>query len=211
MRKVPTLITVDDFYDNPMGVRELALSLEFAKSPRTNYPGSRTGHLQEVAPEFYQMWEEKFFDIFGGMHNGEWRFSTQFQLIPADLEDPEINEGWTHCDDTQDIGGVIYLNPEPDYEAGTSFMRPKAGLNPQVNAHLRFRNDYYGGRNNITKEEFIRAKAFHNGKYENDIVVSNDFNRMIAFNSLKPHKQSKFGRPGELRLTQVFFAKMIKE
>lgn len=207
MKNIPNVIVLDDFFDNPDEVRELALSLPYARPKRTNYPGERTADLSICAPDHFAMWKEKFMDIFGGCYDGEWRFSTQFQRIPVLTDDPEANEGWIHSDPMEDIGGVIYLNKVFDPDAGTSFVRPKPGTDPQTNAHLRFRNDYYGGRNGITTEEFVKAKNFNNEKYEEDIVVSNNYNRLVTFNCKKPHKQTTFGKVGDYRLTQVFFAR----
>ena len=210
MRNIPNVLVMDDFYVAPEEVRELALSLTYSRPLRSNYPGERTQDLSVCAPEFYAMWREKFMDIFGGCHDGDWQFSTQFQRIPTVTDDPEANEGWIHSDPAEDVGAVIYLNPHPDPDAGTSFMRPVPGTNPHTNSHLYYRNDYYGGRNNITTEEFVRAKAMNNSKYVNDTVVCNQFNRLVAFNCKKPHKQTTFGNPTDpYRLTQVFFARKL--
>lgn len=209
MRNIPNVLVLDDFFDNPDEVRELALSLPYYRPARTNYPGERTAPLQQAAPEHYKLWEERFMDMFGGCHDGPWGFSTQFQRIPTVTDDPEANEGWTHCDPGEDIGGVIYLNPAADPSAGTTFVRPRPGTAPQTNSHLKYRNDYYGGRNNISTEEYVIAKAFNNQKYQDDIIVANNYNRFVAFNCKKPHKQTTFGKADDYRLTQVFFARKL--
>lgn len=210
MKKIPNVIVTDGFFEDPEEVRELAMSLPYSRPARTNYPGERTSDLSVVVPAHFAMWKEKFMDLFSGVHNGDWAFSTQFQRIATDLDDPEANEGWIHNDPGEDIGGVIYLNPCADPDAGTSFMRPKESTNPHMNSNLRFRNDYYGGRNAITTEEFVRAKAFNNAKYETDMAVSNQYNRMVAFDCKKPHKQTTFGSSrNAYRLTQVFFARKL--
>ncbi len=208
MKQIPKVIVVDDFYLAPHEVRKLALSLEYKSAPRSNYPGERTDHLKIVAPEFYDMWVGKFMEIFGGVHDN-WQFSTQFQRIPSNAHDPEANDGWVHSDPGEDVGGVVYLNPHPDPDSGTSIMMPKPGLKPQPCANLRFRNDYYGGRNGITEEEFIRAKNHNNGKYDVDIAVKNRFNRAMIFDCHQPHKQTTFGKQSDYRLTHVFFARKV--
>ena len=210
MINVPKVLVIDDFYLAPLEVRKLALSLEFKRPARTNYPGERTGNLQDVAPDFYAMWVKKFMDIFGELNRkGEWTFSTQFQRISTNIHDPEANDGWVHSDPSEIIGGVVYLNPEPDPDSGTSIMCPKPGLLPQTNANLRFRNDFYGGRNGITEEEFVRAKQHNNSRYEVDIAVKNRFNRAMIFDCNQPHKQTSFGKQNDYRLTQVFFANKV--
>ncbi len=210
MKTIPNVLVLDDFYVLPDEIRKFALSLTYASPLRSNYPGQRTQDLSVCAPDFFEMWRGKFLDIFGGCHDGDWQFSTQFQRIPTDVSDPEANEGWVHSDPSEDIGAVIYLNANPDPKAGTSIMRPRPGILPHINSHLHYRNDYYGGRNNITTEEFVRAKATNNAKYMDDVVVSNVYNRLVAFNCKLPHKHTTFGKTEDnFRLTQVFFARKL--
>lgn len=208
---IPKLEIIDNFYADPWKVRELMLSLEYSRPARTNYPGERTGHLEVVAPEFYAEWKEKFMSLYGYLHDGEWRFSTQFQRIPTKLWDPEANDGWIHCDPSEHMAGVVYLNHKPDPKAGTAVMVPRPGTNPHTNAGLKFRNDFYGGRNCITEQEFIAAKNFNNNKYDLDVMAENQFNRCVVFNCQLPHKQTTFGQheDDDYRYTHIFFARML--
>lgn len=208
MMKVPSMVVFDDFYDDPQAVLALANSLPYQKAVGTNYPGERTDHLQKVAPTLFAEWEKKFLDIFFGANlGGEWEFSTQFQRIPASADNPSLNEGWVHSDTGWLVGGAIYLNEQPHAQSGTALMRAKSG-SPDPNANLPFRNAYYGGRMQITDEEFAQAKAKHNDRFDTSVVVANQFNRMVAFNPELPHRQNGFGMPGTSRLTQVFFARI---
>lgn len=212
--KIPTLLVVDGFYDDPIAVLQLAQSLPYIKATRTNYPGERTEDLSKVAPEFFAQWRQKFLDYLGACNvNGDdtWEFSTQFQRIPSSVINSELNEGWIHADFGQHVGGVVYLNQEPGPNSGTDLMRVKSGTKPQINSGLQFRNAYYGGRNNISDDEYIRAKAIQAAKFVPDLVAENQFNRAVFFDCCQPHKQSGFGLPGEYRLTQVFFAIMKTE
>lgn len=209
--KIPSVIVVDNFYNNPQEVLALANSISYAKAPQSNYPGERTLNLADVAPEYFEMWKKKFLEYFGACNpygDDAWEFSTQFQRITASVDNPALNEGWVHMDGGQDIGGVIYLNEQPHRESGTIIASPKNGLRPDPNGGLSFRNAFYGNRNQVTEAEFLRAKEIHNAKFENDISVTNQFNRMMAFNCRLPHRQNGFGALNDQRLTQVFFAKI---
>lgn len=209
--KIPTLIVVDNFYSDPKFLLDVAHSLPYSKSERSNYPGVRTGDLQQVAPDLFAIFYQKFSDMFRSVNpDGAWEISTQFQRIQANA-DPELNNGWVHADVDRDIGGIIYLNPVADKSAGTalcSAINPETQPNP--NANLKFRNAYYGGRNRISDEDFITAKRLHNARFEDTLVASNRFNRLVAFDSSHPHRQMGFGQFTEPRLTQVFFATIIK-
>ena len=208
--KLPTAIVVDNFYDNPQEIVTLAQSLTYQKSPQTNYPGERTEDLLLVSPEFYLSSRRIFLEYFLAYDKGavdNWIVTTRFQRIPANVTKAELNEGWIHSDSCEDIAGVVYLNEKILQSSGTVLACPNEGLKPQVNANIDYRNAYYGGRNGITDEDFIRAKNIHNAKFNDDVSVKNQFNRMFAFNCKLPHKQNGFGSLDDHRLTQVFFIK----
>jgi len=46
---IPTTV-VDDFFDNPMKVREFALQQEFKTDPHNLWPGKRTALLNDIDP-----------------------------------------------------------------------------------------------------------------------------------------------------------------
>ena len=208
---LPSLIVIDDFYSDPDEVLKTANALQFAKSPVTNYPGERSGDLQEVAPKIYAEWREKFLELYGRFNpQGNWQFSTQFQRIYAPKPGASApNEGWVNRDPAF-VAGVIYLNKDFIPNRGTTLVQPKR-YNPDPNANLAFRNAYYGGRNKITDEDYAAALAKNNSRFDDSVKIESRLNRFIAFDCRVPHKQAGFGAADEPRLTQIFFAYIIKD
>jgi hypothetical protein len=109
-------MTFDNFYDNPMGVRDFALKQEF--KVRGNYPGQRT------EPFLSDSIKKKFRDIlhpFTGeitWWGGEYTGSFQYTVA--------TDRSWIHADSTTDWAGLIYLTPDAPLSSGTGIFRHKA-------------------------------------------------------------------------------------
>lgn len=108
-------MTFDNFYDNPMDVREFALKQEF--KVRGNYPGQRT------EPFLTNSIKKKFRDIlypFTGeitWWGGEYTGSFQYTVA--------TDRSWIHADSTTDWAGIIYLTPDAPLSSGTGIFRHK--------------------------------------------------------------------------------------
>ena len=59
--KFPTMV-VDNFLDDPMGVREFALTLPYKEGP--NYPGVRSELLNNISPSFHKNLVRRILKIF---------------------------------------------------------------------------------------------------------------------------------------------------
>jgi hypothetical protein len=209
--KLPLVIIADDFFNDPLKIRNAALALQFSKPERTNYPGERTGLLHEVAPEIYKEFLDNLKEYSELSKSNSIRIDSMFQLIESS-SNPDLNLGWIHQDFPTIMSGVIYLNTEPDPNSGTVLVSPKAGTNPTANAHFNFRNSYYDRLNNISDSEFVAAMKKHNSKFEVDLNVTNKFNRLVTFDASKNHSQNGYAMlNGEARLTLVFFIHNIEE
>ena len=108
-------MTFDNFYDNPLEVREFALKQEF--KVRGNYPGQRT------EPFLTNSIKKKFRDIlypFTGeitWWGGEYTGSFQYTIA--------TDRSWIHADSTTDWAGIIYLTPDAPLSSGTGIFRHK--------------------------------------------------------------------------------------
>jgi hypothetical protein len=109
-------LTIDNFYSDPMKVREFALSQEF--KVRGNYPGQRTeSFLNDTL-------KKKMRDIlypFAGeitWWGGEYTGSFQYTVA--------TDRSWIHADSTTDWACLIYLTPDAPLSSGTGIFRHKA-------------------------------------------------------------------------------------
>lgn len=207
----PTLC-VDDFYQNPDQIRKFALSLEYNKQPG-NYPGVRTCPLDKSEPEFFTQFCNKLFSLYFNYNKEviQWNVLTCFQKIYAYSEDRNspLNSGWYHEDSYGCIAaGVIYLNPYPNIDSGTTIGSIKS--NCTVN------HDDYNWRNNLYADESVDRREYqhkiidHNMKFDKTLEFKNVYNRLIMYDTQCWHKESNFfASETEPRLTQVFFISKI--
>ena len=108
-------LTIDNFYANPMEVREFALKQEF--KVRGNYPGQRTESFltdntkQKMREILYPFAGE--ITWWGGEYTGAYQYTTA------------KDRSWIHSDATTDWAGVCYLTPDAPLSAGTGLFRLK--------------------------------------------------------------------------------------
>lgn len=219
MINFPALV-LDNFYEKPDVVRDIALSMKYEEQSDGRYPGVRTENLKDAHPALYNLLLGKllllYYDI--GDENVELDVYTAFQKIPPFHSDPNniLNKGWIHKDHEAIAAGIIYLNKEADSECGTSIFK------------LKPKNSIYT-YDELTSMNFIDPKIslFKDGKinenYEENLIKNNDlfeetirvgnvYNRLMFYDSSSFHGVNSYGVTKEpFRLTQVFFINKLKK
>lgn len=181
----PTFLLFDNFYSNPMEVRNYALSQPF--SVTGNYPGART----EVLPHTDSMNAKTMFE--GILHKKIiwWpeQYNTAFQYTTKN------DKTWIHYDPTN-WAAVLYLTPDAPLEAGTAIYRHK-----DSKIHSLNRNDPITDYNNNQEINDIN-------KWEPIVQVSNIFNRLVIYRGEYYHRSMLPGFGDNQfngRLFQTFF------
>ena len=182
----PTLnrsfVAVDDFYEDPMAVRELALSSDL-KSHIDYHKGHRSDQL--YVPDG----AKEIFENLLAKEITNWDYGTNgcFQYCTA--EDPVV-----YHTDGQEWAGAVYLTPNAPVQCGTSFFRSKIN----------------GWHKAPTPE--IHREIFSKGFYDRtDLelvdVVGNVFNRLVVWDARLIHAASEYfgDRKENSRLFQLFF------
>jgi hypothetical protein len=206
-------ICVDNFFDEPDKVRELAYSLEYNTCHQSNssWPGLRTKPLHQICDDFFQLFCQKFLRLFFDYKNNKptnWGIEAAFQRFPVG-QYGNISSGWVHKDECP-LAGLIYLNPEIDYSCGTSLFKPNkfiSGMNTEYASlkdeqHLRF----------DSKKEHLyeNAKNEYNSNFTETVRFGNVYNRLICYSGDMYHGvQNFFGNENQERLTLVFFVDSI--
>ena len=110
-----TTIIIDDFYNNPLDVREFALKQEF--SVVGNYPGFRT--KSHTNPSIYSIIQEAVKHAGGQItnfstdsHNGSYQYATS------------KDKSWIHADE-QMWAGICFLTPDAPLSSGTGLFKLK--------------------------------------------------------------------------------------
>jgi hypothetical protein len=191
MAQKTSLIVIDDFYANPMEVRNFALNQQF--NITGNFPGFRTTSLlndtiKEAIQYVMYPFAGEIVDWFEDGHTGAFQYTT------------EDHHSWIHSDGGVQWAGVLYLTPNAPLSAGTGFYRHKKTKIDRF-VHLTetptekdLSNSYLTDYKDITKWELTDE-------------VSNKFNRLILYDATLFHKSMDyFGKNlYDGRLFQVFF------
>jgi len=191
MAQKTSLIVIDDFYANPMEVRNFALNQQF--NITGNFPGFRTTSLlndtiKEAIQYVMYPFAGEIVDWFEDGHTGAFQYTT------------EEHHSWIHSDGGVRWAGVLYLTPNAPLSAGTGFYRHKKTKIDRF-VHLTetptekdLNNPYLTDYKDITKWELTDE-------------VSNKFNRLILYDATLFHKSMDyFGKSlYDGRLFQVFF------
>ena len=182
-------LTIDNFYSNPMDVREFALRQEF--KVRGNYPGQRTESFLSDATK--KTLRDILYPFAGEITNWGGEYTGSFQYTTAS------DRSWIHADSTTDWAAVCYLTPDAPLTAGTGIFRHK---------ETGWSNFDY--RNN--DPEYLRqSPPGHDSqdytKWEMVDRIGNVFNRLILYRADNYHVSlDYFGKDMyDGRLFQVFF------
>ena len=182
-------LTIDNFYSNPMDVREFALKQEF--KVRGNYPGQRTESFLSDATK--KTLRDILYPFAGEITNWGGEYTGSFQYTTAS------DRSWIHADSTTDWAAICYLTPDAPLTAGTGIFRHK---------ETGWSNFDY--RNN--DPEYLRqSPPGHDSqdytKWEMVDRIGNVFNRLIMYRADNYHVSlDYFGKDMyDGRLFQVFF------
>lgn len=185
------IIVVDDFYSNPVEVRNFALQQEF--NITGNFPGFRTKSLlndtiKDALEYIVSPWGGNVTDWFDDEYTGAFQYTT------------EEHHSWIHSDGGNKWAGVLYLTPNAPISAGTAFYR-----------HKQTRIEYFQHKTETPTEQDLRHPYLQDykdvTKWEMTDYVSNKFNRLVLYRANLFHKSlDYFGKDKHTgRLFQVFF------
>mgnify|MGYP003645138758 CR=1 FL=1 len=186
----PTFMVLDDFYENPMAVREWVLQQEFPIVG--NYPGKRT---QSFASEEIRQHLEKFVRPLTGDITSWSDKENYFNANGCFQYTLENDVSWMHTDDNvTDWAGVLYLTPDAPLDSGTGLYRFNDGTR-------------FAAESDETHMGLIHQNAGNMDAWEIVDQIGNVFNRLILFNAQHWHRSMEyFGDSKENgRLFQLFF------
>ena len=183
-------LTIDDFYADPMQVREFALKQEF--KVRGNYPGQRTESF--LTDSIKQKLRDILYPFAGEITNWGGEYTGSFQYTTA------ADRSWIHADSTTDWAAVCYLTPDAPVTAGTGiFIHKETG---GMNFDYKRQNDP-----EYMKQAPPGDECQDYTKWEMVDRVGNVFNRLIMYRADNYHVSlDYFGKDlNDGRLFQVFF------
>ncbi len=200
----PTIV-YDNFFENPDLVVDLANSLEY-KMGDGSWPGVRTDDIGYHHLEFKKLIMDKICRIFYPDSNYQWYAKTVFQKVEGMHEDKYHikNRGWIHKDKNRLIGGIIFLNKNPEEDTGTSLYTSKKVVVPYSDEQDSCKKRWYTGHD-VSDEEYRNCFDSNSENYKQTLAVENVYNRLFMFNGTSYHGVNTYGSIGNTRLTLPIF------
>ncbi len=199
-------VHVENFFENPYRIINLAKSLSFKKEDNQNYPGVRSRPIDQINYELFQYICGKQLSYFYSrqeMESISYRCEMQFQLIPQ-------GENAAFVIQTRNIDYNNLFNTDEE-ESGTSvvvptdetgFFLPQQSTNTKdaTDAKIKGINDPENTDINKTRE----ASDKYNNTFKEVTRFNSIFNSLSMFNSSSFH-QAHFNPSGGERLTLISF------
>ena len=178
----PTLWVIDNFYEDPLAVRNFALTLDYHFSDY--HRGRRTEHQYEIPGT-----KERFETIMGKRITN-W---TDAHGMCGRFQHCTCEDALVYHADAQTWAATVYLTPDAPYECGTSLLAQK---------ETRIRHVSVEGSDIIWAKKHLDPTP-----WDHIDVVANVFNRLVIWDARCPHAASKyFGYDKyDSRLFHMFF------
>ena len=198
---LPNVTVLDDFFDDPVWIKNYALSLSYSKDVENNWPGERSELLDNINKDLLGYTVNKFLSLYYDHSNTNivWHANGTFQKTSKLYKD-----GWIHTD-AELITVIIFLNDNADLSSGTTLYEKKTEI--AVAMHNDKKKESFDNTYLIESMEEFRKE--HNNQFTESIVIKNKFNRLIAFDSQMFHGANNFDATDE-RLTLVIFIDKVQ-
>jgi len=204
------VICIDNFFQDPIKVKEFAYSLKYGKGEEGRWPGTRTNPLHEVDFRFFKWSTKKMISAIYPMNFSEstWVAEQSFQRIPGSLYK---NKGWVHRDNGVEFTAIVYLSNHRN--CGTSIYRPKILGADTINENEK--RNFYKNIENLNDKQKKEEKDLlkqNNDQFEKILEIDSVFNRLVMFDANNYHAAENFSNEGlnEDRLTLItFFSNVV--
>tara|TARA_B100001175_G_scaffold68200_1_gene56099 strand:- start:497 stop:1153 length:657 start_codon:yes stop_codon:yes gene_type:complete len=195
---------VDNFFEDPDGIVEMANELRYYTPNTGNWPGQRTKNLHVEESRFFKYFGNKLHLLFYETVPEYWNLQCHFQMIHpfCDDKNSKKNRGWIHRDIDTWFGGIVYLKKDPEPNTGTSVYKVKKGFSHQYAEEIEQKEALYRSEN-VDDAEYNKAYDAMRDQFEETVTVANVYNRFVMFNGNTHHGVQTFGTTP--RLTLNFF------
>jgi len=192
-------ICVDNFFDDPEKVVELANSLSYEPCAEGRFPGVRSKPVHQINYSFFDSTCIKILSLLypNDAKNIQYTADMFFQKIDSKKH---TKEGWVHYD-TCELSSIIYLSKNSN--AGTSIYQRKGFQHFPINSKVK--NEFYKKEKTQDDETYEKALKENNNLYEKTISYKSIFNRLIALDAASLHGVDSFGKGDERLILVTFF------
>jgi len=198
------LIIKDNFFEDPDSIVKLSKKCIYNEHGVNNYPGVRSDPLEEINPKLYVRIFQKIFLLLHDKLPSNFDAKVGFQKIKPFIEGDKWNKknlGWIHKDYCL-FGGIIYLDKDPDKDAGTSIYKSIDGFDVQTQESMDAKELLYSGKP-IDDGQYCDAYDRVRNQYEETLRIPNLYNRLVLIPGDQLHAMTTTG--DKERYTIVFF------
>ena len=197
------LVIKDNFFPDPESILESCNQFD-CDSTYPNWPGLRTNCFSGINRELFLFIGNRIFTLIHDKPPDRYNMSMSFQKIKPYVKGnkwDKKNRGWIHKDYCL-FGGVIYLNKNPDKDAGTCIYESKDGYPIQDEESLSYKVLLYSGKL-VDDGQYYQAYDKIADQYEETLRVPNVYNRLVLIPGDQMHGMTTIG--DKERNTIVFF------
>ena len=201
------LVIKDNFFPDPDAIVKASNKLQYYSSG-DNWPGLRTKPLNEVNPKLFAYTGQKIFHLLHDRMPEAYTMLIGFQKTKTCIEGDKWNRknrGWVHIDNCL-FGGIVYLDKNPDKDAGTRMCKSKDGYDVQTDESIEIKEDHYSGKQ-IDDEKFNKGYDIIEDQYEETLRIPNLYNRLVLIPGNQPHSMTTIG--DKERNTLFFFCTSV--
>ena len=195
-------LVVDNFYPDPMKVREHALTLDYLPKQGQHYHAGQNSRQKLLTSES----DETFSQILREPVVGRWDDTAHGHCRLA-LASDEVSGG-VHIDSGSTWAGIIYLTLDEHRHGGTEFYRHKRTRTDRAPITDQEARDVFGTDNRSDAiTDVIQSDGAHMDRWEHIMTLPMAFNRCVFFRPWFWHKTGvNFGDSKQNgRLVQLLF------
>ena len=187
------LVIKDNFFPDPDSIVKLSKKIVYCVNQKI-YPGSRSQCLSEIDTKLYLYIGSEIFsllhDTLPTYYNMKIAFHKTSPIVKGDKWDKK-NLGWVHKDACL-FGGVIYMDKNPDKDAGTGIYKPINGVDVQTKESMDAKELFYSGKPIDDKHYYDSYDSVRN-QYEETLRIPNVYNRLVLIPGDQMHMMTTIG------------------
>ena len=209
------ITSVNNFFNDPDELVKYSKKLNYKTNVNKtdgSWPGVRSDNLYNIDKELFNrtilsILSLYYEDMRGLEFSNTYIFFHKSKAFSKSKDDIR-NKGWIHRD-AGALGGIIYLNKNSFPESGTSLytlkkepVRNRTCIKIKEDLYLRgkYNEKIYTQKYNYLRKQFVKTHTF-----------KNVYNTLVAFDGSQWHAADNlWTKPGEDRLTMVFFINKLK-
>ena len=172
---------IDNFFQNPDKVRDIALSLKYEST--SDYPGYRSRQIHEINKDLWDYMSYRLMELPEAKQSGVNVMKMQFSYVPK-----IFGNGWVHSDSDATVAGAVYLTPDAPEDGGTGLYTRRPDIHIDTTKKNKIMREFFLNPN----EEGMKVNKSFNSNYNLTQRIDNVYNRLAMWNAKQFHAEQNF-------------------